>query len=176
MTVKAGRLSAQSIRKHMADPGFILPFTEKVDGEDVRYSYGLEGAGYTATLDNKYINFNGGKVEQVTGAVLEVPPRASYLLSTHEIFHIPEDISGEVWGKSSIARQFGLVNTTLLEPGWTGNITVEFTNLGDVMIPLVVGQGFCQVVFSWLDEKTNLPYSGRYQDQLGPQTAKEKGK
>lgn len=173
MTTKSGRLSAQSIRKYMGDSGFISPFTDKVDGPDIRYSYGLEGAGYTATLDKTYIPYPNSQAELIVGNVLEIPARSSFLLSTREIFHIPSYISGEVWGKSSIARQFGLVNTTLLEPGWTGNITVEFTNLGDEVIPLIVGQGFCQVVFSWLDEETDLPYSGRYQNQVGPQMAKE---
>lgn len=94
-------------------------------------------------------------------------PGQSVLASTQEWFYIPPTLVGEVWGKSSYARQFILVNATPLEPGWAGQITLEITNLGPRTVRLLVGQGICQVRYQRLTSETSIPYGGRYQDQVG---------
>ena len=64
-----------------------------------------------------------------------------------ERFHIPDDVAGVCWGKSSYARCGLLVNVTPLEPGWKGVLTIELANLSPLPIRLHIGQGIAQVVF-----------------------------
>ena len=74
--------------------------------------------------------------------------------STMERFHFPDDVCGEVKDKSTHARLFILVQNTVAEPGWFGYLTLE------------------QIMFKMLDEPTERPYRGKYQNQpSGPQPA-----
>lgn len=169
-------LNDKEIKKQMGER--ISPFEpKKVSGGPTNpgllYSYGLGHAGYDARLDKQYW-LAGEKTPRSIAphGRLYVQGRQSLLLSTLETFDMPEDIAARVYGKSTIARRFGLLNVTPIEPGWKGQITLEFTNLGDDMICLMAGQGICQVQFEMLIGSTT-PYKGKYQGQKGPTPAKD---
>lgn len=158
-------LSDNEIRSELVEAGFISPASERVDKPTVTYSYGIGPAGYDARLFNEFMLPDGGLV--VDHKFYDLFPYQSVLCSTQEWFHIPANLVGEVWGKSSLARQFILVNATPLEPGWSGQITLEISNIGPKIVRLFVGQGICQVRFQRLTSPTSIPYKGRYQDQVG---------
>lgn len=67
-------------------------------------------------------------------------PRAFALASTLEWLRMPSDLGGYVTGKSSLGRR-GLVIATAVgvHPGFTGCLTLELTNLGD--IPIIIRPG-----------------------------------
>jgi dCTP deaminase len=86
---------------------------------------------------------------------------------------MPTDVIGFVHDKSTLAR-FGIaVQNTVIEPGWTGILTIELTNHSDEFLWLTAGQPIAQIVFHELDAPTERPYSGKYQNQeAGPQAAR----
>jgi dCTP deaminase len=82
---------------------------------------------------------------------------------------VPDDCLGILLGKSTYARCMLLVNTTWLEPGWRGKVTLELTNLTDRYLKLYVGEGIAQVSFltGQACETTYAGKKGKYQGQKG---------
>ena len=81
-----------------------------------------------------------------------------------EKLKIPDNISALVIGKSTYARCGLLLNTTPLEPGWFGHITLEFFNTTGSSIRLRTNQGIAQVLF-FEGEPCWQTYKGKYQNQ-----------
>jgi dCTP deaminase len=136
-------LSAQSIRRR----GIFTPFHErtKVFG----LSFGLSSAGYD--------------VRVAESMVLE--PGEARLASTIEHFAMPNDLLGKVADKSTWARQFLAVQNTIIEPGWTGHLTLELSNHSGLAIRIEAGMPIAQIILQLLDEPTEQPYLGKYQAQ-----------
>lgn len=82
-----------------------------------------------------------------------------------ERFDMPNDVMAEVKDKSTNARRFIFVQNTVVEPGWTGYLTLEITRLLPWPVYLPPGMPIAQIIFKQLDEPTILPYRGKYQDQ-----------
>jgi dCTP deaminase len=138
-------LSAQSIRKR----GIITPFCEKT--VFAGKSFGLSHAGYDIRVKQRLV----------------LAPGSFSLASSMEEFDMPTDLLGQVCDKSSWARMGVCVQNTILEPGWRGFLTLEITNHGFGDKPLVIeaGSPIAQIIFHLLDEPTDTPYRGKYQDQ-----------
>lgn len=159
-------LSAQSIRdratgEHYQDNGWrdttkmIAPFSERTVFEGM--SYGLSGAGYDVRID-----------QNVT-----LHPRDTVLASIMEHLDMPHDLLAKVADKSTWARQFLTVQNTIIEPGWRGFLTVELINHSPLTIEIKRGTPIAQLIFMKLDQPTEQPYTGKYQDQKrGPQRDK----
>ncbi len=145
-------LSAQSIiRLHQRDSGFVSPFfpTKHIFNG---MSYGLSSAGYDVRMYS-----NAGFVN--------VQPGEGVLAVTVERIRLPDNILGQVHDKSSWARKFITLQNTILEPGWEGYVTLEITNHSNRAVVIDSGSPIAQIVFHWLDEPTDRPYRGKYQDQ-----------
>jgi dCTP deaminase len=139
-------LSAQTIRKlRLLDP--MLESYRDVGGN----SSGLSACGYDLTAS----------------ADIDLPPGLFVLASAAERFNLPADIAAIIHDKSSFARRGIAVQNTVAEPGWHGYLTLEITNHGTEHILIRKGCAVCQALFYRLDEPTEQPYSGKYQDQ-GP--------
>jgi dCTP deaminase len=136
-------LSAQAIRRR----GIFTPFCErsKVNG----MSYGLSACGYDIRIEQGFKLF----------------PGEFKLASTVEHFDMPADLMGIVHDKSTWARLGVAVQNTVIEPGWRGFLTLELTNHSDLMRVIEPGAPIAQVILHNLDEETEQPYAGRYQDQ-----------
>lgn len=122
---------------------------------------------------------------------LLLPPGGFVLASTMERFSMPLDVAGSVRDKSTWARRGLAVQNTWIDPGWSGYLTLELSNhhqalpppsrwlrrarakwLDDMQsktITLIPGMPIAQIVFERLDQPTELPYRGKYQNQqAGP--------
>lgn len=100
-------------------------------------------------------------------------PGEFLLVAAAERFHMPQDVVGIVHDKSTWARRGLAVQNTVIEPSWRGYLTLELTNHSQDTLVLHSGQGIAQVVFHRMDQRTNRPYNGKYQDQeWGPQEAR----
>lgn len=152
-------LSAQSIRKlNMIDP-----FCERIEtGYDwinwkngvpyndfMKLSHGLGPCSYDMRIDQTII----------------LEPNHMILASTVERINIPSHVAGRVMDKSSWARRGITVQNTHFDPGFRGYLTLELCNHTQYAMKLIRGMAICQVVFELLDEATEQPYSGKYQDQ-----------
>lgn len=93
---------------------------------------------------------------------------------TIERIRVPPDLVCQVNGRSSLGRIGLAVHVTagFCDPGFDGQITLEFANLGDEPVALVPGMRICQVVFMRLQTPATRIYGSRpgskYQYQRGP--------
>lgn len=102
--------------------------------------------------------------QPLDGFVLK--PGALVFASTLEYFNIPSYLVAMVLDKSTLARLGVAVQNTIVEPGWSGYLTVEITNHGPLDIHLRSGMPIAQMVFMQGDALPNkASYSGRYQNQ-----------
>lgn len=96
------------------------------------------------------------------------------LASTVEAFNIPHNVMGLIKDKSTWARRFTLVQNTLVDPGFLGVLTLELTRFLPWPVRIRKGTPIAQIVFYWLDQPTDRPYKGKYQNQpAGPQPAQD---
>lgn len=102
---------------------------------------------------------------------IRISPGGFVLASTMERFAMPHDLMAVVHDKSTWARQGIAVQNTVIEPGWQGYLTLEITNAGLYKF-VRSGTPIAQVVFHLLDQPTDQPYVGKYQNApAGPSPA-----
>jgi len=147
-------------------------------------SRGLSSAGYDVTLGTEFVrflenvrhepvfpnsSFDPSQFKRITREIGFVPIFKNELLLCHtvEVISIPVDVVGVVHDKSTFARLGLAVQNTVLEPGWSGQVTLELTNHGPSTIMLPVHGGIAQVVFHTLTEPSSSPYDGKYNEQRG---------
>jgi len=132
----------------------VTPFVERTVSHGA--TGGLGAAGYDVHLDQEVWLWPGRFV----------------LASTFERFTVPADVLGVVHDKSTWARRGVAVQNTVIEPGWSGYLTLEITMHAWRFLRLRRDTPIAQVVFHRLEAATVLPYVGRYQNQArGPQPA-----
>ena len=93
------------------------------------------------------------------------------LFSTVEIVTLANNVAAQVAGKSTWARKGLIVESAgWVDPGFSGQLTLELKNLTEHPIALTAGDPIAQIVFMELRTKALRGYStrGRYQDQRGP--------
>lgn len=89
--------------------------------------------------------------------------------STLERIKLPNNIAATVSGKSTWGRKGVAVHITAghIDPGWNGQITLEFFNHSDRDVEIKSGVAICQLLFTYLDLPAEKPYHGRYQNSVG---------
>jgi dCTP deaminase len=160
--------------------GMIAPFAEGVARPGV-ISYGVTSFGYDMRVADEW-----ARVERVGDVVIdpknildqwvhwmrpsiELQPGEFVLCRSVETFTIPEDVVGIVVGKSTYARCGLIVNCTPMEPGWSGQLTIELHNASRHAIKVYANEGIAQVMF-FRGERPAITYAdkrGKYQGQAG---------
>lgn len=112
------------------------------------------------------------------GLFYDLEPGEFLLFSTIETVMIGAGLAAQVSGKSSHARE-GLVteNAGWVDPGFEGELTLEFSNLSPYPIRLDAGMPICQIVFMQTRSPAQRPYGyeglgSKYQHQKGPTSAR----
>jgi len=115
--------------------------------------------------------------------LVEVDPAEAFVLhpgefvlgSTYEQITLPDDLAARVEGKSSLGRLGLLTHATagFVDPGFTGHVTLELSNVATLPIKLWPGMKIGQLCFFRLSSAAEHPYgSGQpgshYQGQRGP--------
>jgi|SRR5215475_624296 len=95
--------------------------------------------------------------------------------STLEVVSLPDDLAGRLEGKSSLGRLGLLTHSTagFIDPGFTGHITLELSNVATLPIILWPGMKIGQLALFRLTSPAEHPYGAavygsRYQGQRGP--------
>lgn len=169
--------------------GMIVPFCDHL----VRYnpqpviSYGLSSYGYDIRLSpkeffvfkhipGKVVNpkkFNPDNLESVQlesdadGDFFTIPANSYGLGVALEKLTMPEDVTAVCVGKSTYARVGVIANLTPVEAGWSGHLTLEFSNSSSADVRIYAGEGVCQLLF-FQGERCKTTYadrSGKYQHQ-----------
>ena len=163
----------------LALEGMIAPFAEGVARPGV-ISYGVTSFGYDMRVADEWatreINAICDPKKNDVDSWLtwknkshELGPGGFYLCRSVETFAIPEDVVGIVVGKSTYARCGLIVNCTPMEPGWTGQLTIELHNASQHAIKVYANEGIAQVMF-FRGERPATTYAdkrGKYQGQTG---------
>lgn len=143
-------LPAQRIRAL----GILSPCCERTKWNGV--TYGLGPAGYDLRIAED----------------IRLWPSSSVRVDAVERFNMPNDVMGFLYSKSTWARLHIEQAGTVIEPGWRGVLRLEINmHFGTEPIEIKAGTGLVQVVFHRLEEATEIPYAGKYQDQLSDQNA-----
>jgi dCTP deaminase len=89
-----------------------------------------------------------------------IHPGEFVLGSTVEWVELPDDIVARIEGKSSLGRLGLIVHATagFVDPGFSGTLTLEITNLTRVPIILWPGKPIAQLSFMALDRAAERPY------------------
>ena len=102
-------------------------------------------------------------------------PGEFVLGSTLEIVTLPDDLAGRLEGKSSLGRLGLLTHSTagFIDPGFTGAVTLELSNVANLPIKLFPGMKIGQLCLFRLSSPAEHPYGSaqygsRYQGQRGP--------
>jgi len=102
-------------------------------------------------------------------------PGEFVLGSTLEVVTLPDDLAGRLEGKSSLGRLGLLTHSTagFIDPGFTGHLTLELSNVANLPIMLWPGMKIGQLCLFRLTSAARNPYGSaaagsRYQGQRGP--------
>ncbi len=114
-------------------------------------------------------------VETKPGEPFILHPGEFVLGSTYEAVTLPDDVAARLEGKSSLGRLGLLTHSTagFVDPGFTGHITLELSNVATLPIKLWPGMKIGQLCFFQLSSPAERPYgsgeyASRYQGQRGP--------
>lgn len=126
-------------------------YNERDCPESTTMRYGYEGFGYTARL-----------LLDSPEPTCKLMPKKFGLFVTLEEFHIPDNVVGLFFPKSSYSRRGLILAASPLEPGWSGAITMAWHNLSDDPVTLYNHQGIVQVLF-WHSSVAPLrQYAGKW--------------
>ncbi|MEO6956619.1 MAG: dCTP deaminase, partial [Antricoccus sp.] len=102
-------------------------------------------------------------------------PGEFVLGSTLEVITLADDLAGRLEGKSSLGRLGLLTHSTagFIDPGFSGHITLELSNMANLPITLWPGMKIGQLCLFMLSSPAKHPYGSeiygsRYQGQRGP--------
>lgn len=114
-------------------------------------------------------------VEPGDGEPFVLHPGEFALGSTLECCTLPDDLAGRLEGKSSLGRLGLLTHSTagFIDPGFSGHITLELSNVANLPITLWPGMKIGQLCLIRLSSPAEHPYGSgavgsKYQGQRGP--------
>ncbi|MGC8632095.1 MAG: dCTP deaminase [Thermoprotei archaeon] len=96
-----------------------------------------------------------------------LPPLSWGLASTSEKITLSNSISACIFIRSSLAREGIFGSFALIDPGFSGNLTISLFNASDKEVTLHRGERVVQISFFKLLKPTDRPYSGKYQNSKG---------
>lgn len=109
-----------------------------------------------------------------TGDFIGIGKGEFVLVTTQETVNIPDYLAARVEGKSSLGRLGLMVHVTAgyIDPGFSGQITLELVNLSPIHQMLPIGMKIGQLSFVELTNPAQRPYGSpelgsRYQNQEG---------
>lgn len=114
-------------------------------------------------------------VQADVGEPFVLHPGEFVLGSTLEQCTLPDDLAGRLEGKSSLGRLGLLTHSTagFIDPGFSGHITLELSNVANLPITLWPGMKIGQLCLLRLTSPAEHPYGSsavgsKYQGQRGP--------
>jgi len=118
-------------------------------------------------------------VEPKEGEPFVLHPGEFVLGATLERCTLPDDLAGRLEGKSSLGRLGLLTHSTagFIDPGFSGHITLELSNVANLPITLWPGMKIGQLCLLRLTSPAEHPYGSakvgsKYQNQRGPTPSK----
>jgi len=107
-----------------------------------------------------------------------VQPGEFILGVTEETLTVPDDLVVRVEGRSSLGRLGIIIHSTagFVDPGFSGTITLEISNLNRLPVALYPGMRVCQLAFETMTSPAEQPYNvkpfSKYQWQSLPEESR----
>lgn len=159
------------------DPGLIQP--SSVDVRMDRYFRVFNNSKYTHIDPKLNQDELTSLVEVEEGDAFVLHPGEFVLASTLEKFTLPAHLAGRLEGKSSLGRLGLLTHSTagFIDPGFSGYITLELSNVANLPITLWPGMKVGQLALFRMSSPAETPYGSgklgsKYQGQRGPTPSK----
>lgn len=163
------------------------PSNDKISGVSIDLRLGQRFRVFSSH-NIAFIDLSGSReqvnqaVEKVMGDEILIDDEHTFVLhpgelalgATLESISLPDDLVGWLDGRSSLARLGLMVHVTAhrIDPGWSGNIVLEFFNSGKLPLALRPGMSIGAMSFETLSGPAERPYRQRsdakYRDQSGP--------
>jgi dCTP deaminase len=155
------------------DPDLIQP--SSIDVRLDRYFRVFNNSQYTHIDPAQQQDDLTSLVEPAGDEPFVLHPGEFVLGSTLEVVTLPDDLAGRLEGKSSLGRLGLLTHSTagFIDPGFSGHITLELSNVANLPITLWPGMKIGQLCLFRLSSAAEHPYGSakygsRYQGQRGP--------
>src|SRR3989344_6894331 len=99
-------------------------------------------------------------------------PGEFVLAQTDEKISIPADLAAYVDGRSSLGRLGIVVHVTsgFVDPGFSGKLVLELTNVGKMPVALYPGMRICKIALHKLSSPAERPYNMREDAKYNKQT------
>lgn len=188
------RLSDQDIIRALDEQTIVLdprPSESSISGVTVDLRLGDRFRVFSSHT-TPYIDLSGDRVQmaaamdKVMSDEVLVEKDGAFILhpgelalgATFESVTLPDDVVGWLDGRSSLARLGLMVHVTAhrIDPGWCGNIVLEFFNSGKLPLGLRPGMAIGAISFETLSSPALRPYRARkdakYRDQRGPDASR----
>lgn len=117
------------------------------------------------------------RIDKAWGDVFYLHPHQLVLAATLEYMVMPPDVAGQVITRSSYGR-LGLLSATAIQvhPGFTGCLTLELVNLGEVPMAITPGERVAQLMLWRTSSDSEVPPSRdratKYRYPTGPEFSK----
>mgnify|MGYP002757111829 CR=1 FL=1 len=159
------------------DPELIQP--SSVDVRLDRFFRVFNNSRYTHIDPKRRMSELTTPVEVAEGDSFVLHPGEFVLASTLECFTLPPYLAGRLEGKSSLGRLGLLTHSTagFIDPGFSGFITLELSNVANLPIVLYPGMKVGQLAIFKMSSPAEVPYGSaelgsKYQNQRGPTPSK----
>ncbi len=136
----------------------------------------LGPASYELRIGSIQLIEGGTETVLKPGEEFVMKPAASVLIGTVEEVHLPDDLAGMLFLKSSLGRA-GYIpwSQGYVDPGYKGSLTIVLHNFAGKIQLFSGHQKICHLVFVKLTAKTTNPYDGEYSGSTGATGTKQKG-
>ena len=133
--------------------------------------------------NSRYTHIDPAQQQDELTSPFETPDDEPFVLhpgefvlgSTLEVVTLPDDLASRLEGKSSLGRLGLITHATagFIDPGFSGHITLELSNVANLPITLWPGMKIGQLCLFRLTSPAMHPYGSaeygsRYQGQRGP--------
>ncbi|MCW8108288.1 dCTP deaminase [Alteromonas ponticola] len=139
--------------------------------EDHQAPY-IDLSGPKAQVEEALNSVMSDEIELADGKAFFLHPGELALAITHESVTLPANIVGWLDGRSSLARLGLMVHVTAhrIDPGWSGNIVLEFYNSGKLPLALRPMMKIGALSFEVLSTPADKPYNARIDAKYKGQT------
>ena len=137
-----------------------------LSGADVRQYIKYGGLSFEPALSEDQFQQNG--IDMVLESTeLDRLGSGDFTLGvTREKVTMPNDLCAFVQLRSTWARKGYMLPPTMIDAGFSGQITLEIVRFGKFLGALPVGERFAHIIFAKLSTPSE-PYRGKYQNQTG---------
>ena len=170
--IEAGRLGIEPFEPELIQPS-------SVDVRIDKYFRVFNNSKYTHIDPKRDMPDLTTEVEVPEGESFVLHPGEFVLAATLEKFTLPNDLAGRLEGKSSLGRLGLLTHSTagFIDPGFSGHITLELSNVANLPITLCPGMKVGQMAMFMMSSPAEVPYGSgalgsKYQGQRGPTPSK----